>query len=87
MWYNLVWLDATNEPCSCPCIGIVSLVPVDESLAAGDAWMGSPGSAEDDIVLSIEEVTCISRVQVHGFESLELRQCRAGPFCRYCQLK
>jgi hypothetical protein len=77
-------LNAANEPCSCPRVRVVPLIPVDEGSASSDARVGGPGSAQDDVVLAIEEVTRISRVQVHGLESLELSQWRAGPFCRSC---
>lgn len=69
-----------DESGRAPNIGIIPLVPVDKSLLHGDAQNSRPATAETNIMLAIEEVGGIARVQVHRLESIVWRQRCASPF-------
>ena len=69
-----------NQSGRAPDVGIVSLIPIDEALAAGNARNRRPAPSEADIMLSVEEVSGVSRIEIHRFESLMSSQWRARPF-------
>ena len=56
------------------------LVPVDERLAASNPGDGSPTATKADIVLVVEEVCGVGRIEVHGLEVVEPEQSGARPF-------
>lgn len=63
-----------------PDVGIVPLIPIDKALAASDARNGRPASSKANVVLAVEEVSGISGVEIHWFESFVSSQWRARPF-------
>lgn len=69
-----------NQSGSAPNVGVVTLIPIDEALAASDARNRRPASSEADIVLAVEEVSSISWVESHRFKSIVISQRRARPF-------
>ena len=72
--------DIADQSGRTPDVGVVLLVPIDKGLPQGDARDSGPTATETNIVLAVEEVGGVARVQVHGFESIVGRQRRAGPF-------
>lgn len=60
--------------------GIVPLVPIDKGLSQGDARDGGPTPAQTDVVLVVEKVGRVPRVQLHGGKPLVGGEGRAGPF-------
>lgn len=56
------------------------LVPVDERLAASNSRDCSPTTTEADVVLVVEEVCGVGRIEVHGLEVVELEEGGACPF-------
>ena len=75
-WYGVV---ADQSGCA-PDVWIVSLIPIDVALPAGDTRNSRPASSEADIMLAVEEVGSISWVESHGFEPIVSSQRRARPF-------
>ena len=59
----------SDEPGSAPHIRVVTLVPVDEALPTGNARYRGPTAAEADIVLAVEKVSGVARIEVHGLET------------------
>jgi hypothetical protein len=51
-----------------------------QALAAGNARVSRPGAAEHDVVLLVEEVGCLSRVERHRGETLPGAEDGTGPF-------
>jgi hypothetical protein len=70
----------TNNPGTNPCIGVVSLVPIDETLASGEPGMRRPRAAQNDIVLPIKEVCRVRWVKTHRLKTGVGLQCRTCPF-------
>ena len=69
-----------NQPGCAPDIGVASLIPVDETLAAGDARDCCPAASKTHIMLAIEEVGSVSGIENHGLEAFMSSQRCAGPF-------
>lgn len=70
-------LDVPHQPSSRPRVRVVSLVPIDEGLPSCNPRYSGPATAKNDIVLPVEEVSSVARVQVHRLEaSVWSQSCR-----------
>ena len=72
--------NVPDKPSRTPDVGIISLVPVHKALPARDPRNGRPTPSQADVVLAVEEVLCVSRIQVHCLEAGEGREVCASPF-------
>lgn len=68
-----------NKAGAGPRVRVVALVPVDKAATACDARVRGPRAAEHNVVLAVEEVGRVRRVERHGLEALVARQRRARP--------
>jgi len=80
--FNNTWTissrsNISHKSGSGPRIRIVPLIPIDKALPSRYPRNSGPAASKNDVVLSIEEVGCIARVQIHGLESKMWREdCR-----------
>lgn len=61
--------NISHQPGCCPRVRIVPLVPIDEALPSCNPRYSRPAPTEDDVVLPVEKVGRVARVQIHGLES------------------
>lgn len=68
-----------NKPGTSPRIRIVALVPIDKAATASNARVRRPRAAQHNVVLAVEKVGRVGRVQRHGLEPLVPGERRARP--------
>jgi len=73
-------LNVPDQSGGAPHIGIVSLIPIDKALPSSNSWDCGPAAAQADVVLAVEEVGCVARVEAHWLEAWEGRERSACPF-------
>lgn len=62
-------LHISHQPCRCPRIGIIPLIPIDKALPSRNPRHSRPAPPENDVVLPVEEISRVPRIQIHGLES------------------
>lgn len=96
-------LKIGDHTCTSPDVRVVALVPIHtvivsavsamiaqkhlQRLAAGNARYSRPGSTKCDVVLSVKEIGCVSRIQLHRLKAVMLVQHSTGPLPNTAQVR
>lgn len=72
--------EVSDQSRSSPGVRVVALVPIYETSTACKPRDCGPAPTETDVVFLVEEISCVSRIQIHCFEPFIFPQWGAGPF-------